>query len=380
MHEEAPAVAENIFWLDSNLTPIEPMYNAESVYYIMQAVSDHRYDFSELRNKRLYTVGRIYYISAAMIPSTEGTGYRVVYVDVTGYLNLASMINRNMFMSLFAMFVGAVIITFFLSNSITSPIKKLVMFATNIGRGDFSPNDFMFKDIELIELNTALSKSARQLNTYDIEHKAFFQNASHELRTPLMSIKAYTEGIQFGIMNPQTACETILQETDRLSDMVTDLLYVSKIDNITTVFKSAYVDLAELLRASAIRLRPVADKRNIIFTFYFDDNPIIYYCVSELMSRAFDNLISNALRYASTEINLTCRRVPGYIEIIFKDDGIGISEEVLPHVFERFYKGPDGNFGIGLAIVKSIMEQHGSQIKAENSPEGGAVFTMTLYS
>lgn len=275
------------------------------------------------------------------------------------------------------MFVVSVIATYFLSNSITRPIEKLGKFASEIGKGNFDANDFVFKDEELENLNTALNKSVKQLGIYDSEQKTFFQNASHELRTPLMSIKCYAEGITFGLMDPKKASETILQETDRLSELVADLLYISKIDNISTAYTTTEVNLAEIIQDSISRQQAMADKRQIGFFLDIDNDAISYMCVKELMSRAIDNLISNGIRYANTKITLSCRKSHGNIIITVEDDGKGIEPEILPHVFERFYKGSNGNTGIGLAIVKSIIDQLGGRIKAENSANG-AVFTITL--
>ena len=277
------------------------------------------------------------------------------------------------------MFVVAVIVTYFLSNSITRPIEKLGKFALSIGPGNFAPNDYEFKDAELDDLNTALNKSVKQLGDYDSEQKTFFQNASHELRTPLMSIKCYAEGISFGIMDSKQAAETILQEADKLAELVEDLLYISKIDSITTAYTKTRVNLVELIHDCANRQQAMADKRQIRFTFNFDGDTKVYYeCVQELMSRAVGNLISNAIRYAASEITLSCRKKTYGIEICVSDNGGGIGAEILPHIFERFCKGNGGNTGIGLSIVKSIVEQLGGSVKAENSATGGAVFTIKL--
>ena len=283
-----------------------------------------------------------------------------------------------LFGSIGVMFVVAVVVTYFLAKSFTRPIEKLRKFALGIGPGNFKPNDFDFNEKELCDLNTALNVSAKQLGVYDSEQKTFFQNASHELRTPLMSIKCYAEGISFGLMDPKQASETILQETDKLSELVADLLYISKIDNISTAYNATEVDLASLMRDCAARQQAMASKGQISFIFDFDDNTMPHKCVQELISRAVDNLISNALRYAKCEIVLSCRKKTGYIEICVSDDGDGIDPEVLPHVFERFYKGNGGNTGIGLAIVKSIVEQHGGRVTAINANKSGAVLTIAL--
>ena len=193
-----------------------------------------------------------------------------------------------------------------------------------------------------------------------------------------MSIKVYAEGIVYGLMESKKAGETILEETDRLSDLVTDLLYIAKIDNISTVFDTEKADLIMIIKDCAARQQAVADKKQISFVFDFDDSPILYECVAELISRAIDNLISNAIRYAASEITVSCRKKEKQVSIIVADDGGGIEPETLPNVFERFYKGKGGNMGIGLAIVKSIADQHNGHVTAGNRTEGGAIFTLTL--
>ena len=303
----------------------------------------------------------------------------LAYHDI--YTEAARVVGRANFaaLSLIAiMFIVAVAVTYFLSNSLTRPIEKLGEFAHRIGEGDFTPNSYEFNEAELEDLNTALNKSAKQLATYDSEQKAFFQNASHELRTPLMSIQCYAEGVSFGIMEPKSACDTILHETEKLSDLVTDLLYISKIDNITVAYTTTTIDLSELIKSSAARQEAMAAKRQISFSFDFPDTFVPYDCIGELLSRAVDNLISNAIRYASSEIILSCHKKAEHIEIRVTDDGPGIAPDAISHVFERFYKGADGVHGIGLAIVKSIVEQHGGRVTAKNGIDGGAVFSIIL--
>jgi len=300
--------------------------------------------------------------------------YYPIY-EQQGFLGRPAIV---LFGSIGVMFVVAVVVTYFLAKSFTRPIEKLRKFALGIGPGNFKPNDFDFNEKELCDLNIALNVSAKQLGIYDSEQKTFFQNASHELRTPLMSIKCYAEGISFGLMDPKQASETILQETNKLSELVADLLYISKIDNISTMHSATEVDLLGIMRDCAMRQQAMADKGQISFVFDFDKDSIIYKCVQELISRAFDNLISNALRYAKCEIILSCHKKADHIEISVSDDGNGIDPKVLPHVFERFYKGNGGNTGIGLSIVKSIVEQHGGHVTAINANKGGAMFTITL--
>ena len=276
------------------------------------------------------------------------------------------------------LFVVSMVVTYFLSNSITSPIERLGRFATNIGPNNFETNNYEFKDQELADLNTALNQTVAQLAIYDSEQKTFFQNASHELRTPLMSIQSYAEGIVYDVMQPKEAAQTILQEVNRMTELVKDLLYIAQIDNITAAYKKEEIDLVDLLKECANNQQTLANNNKISFTFDFSKTPLPYRCIPELISRAVDNLISNAIRYAATTITLSSHQTENHMEITISDDGKGIEPEVLPHVFERFFKGEGGNTGIGLSIVKSIAEQHGGTVKAQNLKKSGAAFTISL--
>ena len=373
--------SSNMFFVDGNYNLIFAGNHSTGMAEILQVIQVKNVDLGDWHNRRLRTAARQYYVSTHQMTNMLNLAesiFMIVYVDITSPMWLARRVNAIMVILGGIIFVIATVVVFFLSNSITRPIEKLCRFALNIGRGDFSVNDFEFKDTELDELNTALNKSVRQLNAYDGEQKTFFQNVSHELRTPLMSIKCYAEGISCGLMEPKGASKTILHETDRLSELVTDLLYVSKIDNITTVYTVERVNLIEIIRDCVARQQVVAEKAEIGFLFDVDEGVIHYDCVRELFSRAIDNLISNAIRYAKAKIVLSCHKKTGCIEIGVADDGAGIEPDLAPHVFERFYKGSDGNFGIGLSIVKSIVQQHGGRVMAENLDGGGALFSITL--
>ena len=380
-------VRGNLFRIEANMFFVDEGYNllgeqilTDETPSILYVIRDRNLDLGNLRNVRIVAGEGVYYVSAfrAPDPRMDDNAYLVIYADVTGLSNFAVSINTFLVVLVCVMFIAAVFVTFFLSNSITLPIQKLCTLAANIGRGDFTPTEYDFMDIEFADLNSALNKSAKQLDLYDSEQKAFFQNVSHELRTPLMSIQCYAEGISFGLMEPKEASETILLETARLNEMVKDLLYISKIDNITHTYTSVKIDLIETVRECAGRQQAVADKKQVCVSFDFDAQPVICNCVGELISRAVENLISNAIRYASSEIVLSCRNKAGQAVICVADDGPGIEAETMPHIFERFYKGTDGNHGIGLSIVKSIVEQHCGNVKAENMENGGAKFTIAL--
>ena len=217
----------------------------------------------------------------------------------------------------------------------------------------------------------------------DIEKEAerqqtFFQNASHELKTPLMAIQGYAEGIQAGVMDTGSAAEVILEESDRMTELVDELLDISKIDMGRQQLALSEMDVRELLYDSIRAVEPAAAAASgITIAPDFPEEPVMVKCDDTQMRRAVTNILTNGLRYAHSQLCLTCRPDKRNVIIRIQDDGDGIAEGDLPHIFERFYMGKSGKSGIGLALTKEIIHLHKGTIRAYNG-DGGAVFEITL--
>ena len=215
----------------------------------------------------------------------------------------------------------------------------------------------------------------------DIEKEAerqqtFFQNASHELKTPLMAIQGYAEGIQAGVMDAGGAAEVILAESDRMTELVEELLDISKIDMGRQQLALSEMDVRELLYDSIRAVEPIAAS-GITIAPDFPEDPIMVKCDDTQMRRAVTNILTNGLRYARSELRLTCRADKRHVTIRIQDDGDGIAEEDLPHIFDRFYMGKSGKSGIGLALTKEIIHLHKGTIRAYNG-DSGAVFEISI--
>ena len=216
----------------------------------------------------------------------------------------------------------------------------------------------------------------------DIEKEAerqqtFFQNASHELKTPLMAIQGYAEGIQAGVMDTGGAADVILEESDRMTELVEELLDISKIDMGRQQLTLSEMDVRELLYDSIRAVEPAAAASGITITPDFPETPVMVSCDDTRLRRAVTNILSNGVRYARSELRLTCRADKRYVTIRIQDDGDGIAEEDLPHIFDRFYMGRSGKTGIGLALTKEIIHLHKGTIRAYNG-DAGAVFEISI--
>ena len=215
----------------------------------------------------------------------------------------------------------------------------------------------------------------------DIEKEAerqqtFFQNASHELKTPLMAIQGYAEGIQAGVMDAGGAAEVILAESDRMTELVEELLDISKIDMGRQQLALSEMDVRELLYDSIRAVEPAA-AGGIAIVPDFPEEPVMVSCDDTRLRRAVTNILSNGVRYARSQLRLTCRANKHHVTIRIQDDGDGIAEEDIPRIFDRFYMGKSGKSGIGLALTKEIVHLHRGTIRAYNG-DTGAVFEISI--
>mgnify|MGYP000132036724 FL=1 len=216
----------------------------------------------------------------------------------------------------------------------------------------------------------------------DIEKEAerqqtFFQNASHELKTPLMAIQGYAEGIQAGVMDTASAAEVILAESDRMTELVDELLDISKIDMGRQPLTLSEMDVRELLYDSIRAVEPAAAAGGIAIVPDFPEEPVMVSCDDTRLRRAVTNILSNGVRYARSELRLTCRADRRQVTIRIQDNGDGIAEEDLPHIFDRFYMGKNGKSGIGLALTREIIHLHKGTIRARNG-DTGAIFEISI--
>lgn len=337
------------------------------------ALRDRGMSLTATDHVRLTVDGRDYFVTAIDDPHLDAV-YMVLYVDVTDVGTLLAGINTTL-----AVIVAcALLICLFVANAIagtvTTPLRQLAQFAEELGGGSFAPREFHFQDVEFEQLAHTMNRAAERLDAYDKDQKTFFQNVSHELRTPLMAIRCYAEGIACGVMEPRSSVQVLLAETERLSGMVDDLLFLSRMDSPAWTVEKQRGDVCETVARAAEPLQTVAQAQGLHFEYEFDDEPVLLCCHEDDLERAVTNLLTNALRYAHTRITLRVQRVPDGVTIAVADDGDGIAPEALPHVFDRFYKGADGKNGIGLAIVKAATERQGGTACVR--VDGETVFTL----
>jgi signal transduction histidine kinase len=193
-----------------------------------------------------------------------------------------------------------------------------------------------------------------------------------------MSIQGYAEAIESGIAeDPKEAAAVIRKESIRLTALVGELLTLSRLDADGYEVRRGSVDLNEFLAENVYRLEGLAIREHKKLVLNQGPEGLFAAADEQLLSQAIANTVSNCLRYASAGVELSLARKDAQAVITVADDGPGFEEAALPRLFDRFYKGKGGNFGLGLAIAKKSMELMGGSITARNG-ERGATFELTL--
>lgn len=345
------------FVIDDNYVILHEYNNNTQAVAIADYLSENNTTLSTITNMRISVDDSVFYLTAQADEKHNGSNI-IFYADTTTISNFADTINIILIVVVIVAIALSFGIAVIISRSITKPVKHISDFAEQIGKSNFETNAYDFKDKEFIALSESMNKTAKQLAIYDTNQKTFFQNVSHELKTPLMSIKLNAEGINEKIMAPDKSSNIIISEADRLNELVEDLLFISSIDNITQRDPMEVNDIRDTFSLCAVNQKSIADKKNIRFVYDFQEEPVMLLYSEKHMYRALYNLISNAIQFAKSTIALTCKIEKNVAILTVSDDGSGISSNDLPYIFDRFYKGENGNNGIGLSIVKSVIDLH----------------------
>ena len=233
-----------------------------------------------------------------------------------------------------------------------------------------------------------LTRRAEALESSDKARRQLLADVSHELMTPLTAMRGYIETLSMAELQLDPATRErymriVTEETHRLEHIIGDLLDLARLEGGGTTMRRERVSLPVLFDRVAERHERELDARSIALVRSLEPGVEQMIGDSDRLEQAFQNLVANALRYTPDEgqISLTARRADDAIQIVVRDTGPGIPTPQLPLIFDRFYKvdasrKQSGGSGLGLSIVRAIIERHGGTIAARN--DGGAVFEITL--
>ncbi|WP_010167001.1 sensor histidine kinase [Candidatus Epulonipiscium viviparus] len=268
----------------------------------------------------------------------------------------------------------AVLIIQKVARSIATPIEKITAMVEHMNPTEIIEIDVPADSVELFKLTSEINLLNKRIYDFQKSQKMFLQNASHQIRTPLMSIQGYSDGLEMGIFTDTAATvKLISKQVTKLSNLVNSLLMLARAENFKENEKFEKLSLSMFIEEMGTEYEVLAEQSGITLAVDAAEGVFVN-GNSELLNGAIGNILSNALRYAKAAIEVSLTTIANEAIIIIKDDGDGIIEGV--DVFERFVKGNDGNFGLGLSIAKTAAEALGGKIFADN--DGGAKFTIIL--
>ncbi len=271
----------------------------------------------------------------------------------------------------------AFLLSYLLTRRVLRPLTQMIEASRQIAAGNFTQRVEIAPNDEIGELGTAFNRMSDSLEQIERLRKSMVADVAHELRTPLTNLRGYLEGLSDGVIPPDQATLKMLQQENlRLVSLVEDLGQLARADAARAYLDRRPIDLTECVNEMLTLYRMNFDQKNIQVTTRFDTEETTVQADRDKLLQAIRNLIENGWKYtpAGGVITITSKRTASGLRMDFINNGPGIPTEDVPYIFERFFRAEQsrsrdaGGAGIGLAIVKELIEAHGGQVGAESIP------------
>jgi signal transduction histidine kinase len=300
-----------------------------------------------------------------------------------------SRTNEALMMAALAGFAVALLIGAVLARTLIRPLQALTSAAHRIAAGQLEQEVTVNSGDEIGELGGAFNRMSQQVSQANRLRKQMTADIAHDLRTPLTVIAGYIESMRDGVLQPTPdRLAIIYQEIEGLQNLVTDLRMLSQMDAGELPLNRQRVTASELIEHAAAPFRHLAEKQNITLVSDVESDLPDLDLDEARMMQVYGNLLSNALRYTPEggQICLGARRMDNAVVLTVKDNGVGIVEEELPFIFDRFHRvdksrhADSGETGLGLAIVRALVEAQQGKVQAYSHPGEGLALEMRFPS
>ncbi len=296
---------------------------------------------------------------------------------------------RTIVMSMLWLMLAALIAVYFITERLVSPIRAMSKAAREFAGGQFDVRVQVNGNDEVAELADAFNNMANSLQHSDETRRLFLANISHDLRTPMTTIRGYIDSILSGAIKGDMIphyLEVISGEVQRLSNLVTSLLDITRIQAGERKFTNAPFDICEMAREIIIFSEQRLEDKKLDVEFDADRHNMFVGGDREAIHQVLSNICDNAIKFSREKgkYMVSIKDVGAKTEISVYNEGDGIPEEDLPYVFDRFYKGDKSRgldktgVGLGLYISRTIIEAHREKIKVESEYGQWCRFTFTL--
>lgn len=284
-----------------------------------------------------------------------------------------------------SVFIGTLLSILF-SKTPLRPFRKLIAATDRIAEGDYSVRLELKGLAEFQTLYSKFNHMAEELGSVEMLRTDFVNNFSHEFKTPIVSIRGFARALKWDDLTPQEREEyldIIISESERLSELSLNVLYLSKLENQTILTDKKCFNISEQIRLAVALLDHRFSEKHLDIGFYGDE--FLVEANEEMMKQVWINLLDNSIKFSPVggRVTIHVSQRSGSLSIKISNQGDEISPEIQRHLFDKFYQGDvshsqSGN-GLGLAIVKSIVELHGGNISVHSSDKGNT-FEVILKS
>lgn len=343
--------------------------------YAGTADTFHEREFLQIKTKRLPIINTILKVDDRYIKISNSFNEKSVHIRAF-FLTITSLIISTLI---------ATIISGIASKRILRPIRTLSKATEEVAKGNFSVKIGIPKDYEFALLAKNFNKMVHELSSIETLRNDFVSNVSHEIKTPIASIQGFAKLIQDKNLNDDERSEftdIIISELSRLSKLTSNILKLSKLENQEVITGKAEFALDEQIRCAILIMEPEWSEKGIDLDIDLDKVSIIGN--EDLLQQVWLNIIGNAIKFTEKggTIGIKLMDLQDKIVIKVSDNGVGMNEETQRHIFDKFYQGDKSHLskgnGLGLSLVKRIIELCDGEIKVRSKLYYGTTFTIGL--
>lgn len=316
-----------------------------------------------------------------------------LYLYINGLLDpidsTTSVLKNQLIIVTILSFLLAIVVSFIIASKVSKPISKITNAASDLAKGNYN---IIFEGGDYTEINQladTLNYATKELSKTEESRRDFIANVSHDLKTPLTLIKSYAElirDISGNIAEKRNShIKVIIDESDRLTDLINDILNLSKLQSGITLIEYNSFDIAKTTENILKKFQVLVERDGYILNFNCDKNTMVIGDEKKIEQVIF-NLISNAIYYTGEDklVSINIKNFGEHIQFEVEDTGQGIPEEEIEHVWDRYYKlgkthgRATVGTGLGLSIVKGILDAHNVKYGIESTLGRGSKFWFQL--
>ena len=337
---------------------------------------------------------------AQAVTESDGTVYDISITDSADSQGRVHVMAKDLFISAFVILISvALVVGLWVYRSIAVPLVKLKKATQNIKEGNLDfvldvegKDEFSELCQDFEELRRRLKESTEEKSLMEKENRELISNISHDLKTPITAVKGYVEGIMDGVADTPEKMDryvrTIYNKTNEMDHLINELTFYSKIDTNRIPYTFSKLNVEDYFADCSEEVGLELETRGIELVYAnYVEKDVMVIADGEQIRRVIHNIISNAIKYMDKPkgiIQIRIKDVGDFIQIEIEDNGKGIGPKDLPYIFDRFYRtdvsrnSSKGGSGIGLSIVKKILEDHGGKVWATSRLGIGTIMYFVL--